>query len=215
MSEAEMPVSMQFDDAAQEHEAATLGMWTFLATEILFFGGVLMAFTVYRRLYPEAFSQAGHRLYPWIGTANTGVLLFSSFTMALAVHEVEGLARRNRLVRYLILTALLGATFIGVKAIEYYIDYREGLMPHFNFHPVEPFEHPIQSQLFFVFYFFLTMLHATHMIIGIVIMLFYVGRTRRADYAHDLRLKIEMFGLYWHFVDIIWIFLFPILYLIA
>ncbi|CAN5422974.1 cytochrome c oxidase subunit 3 family protein [soil metagenome] len=215
MSElTDYPVAMQFDDAEQQHDSVTLGMWTFLATEILFFGAVLVAFTVYRMQYPAAFTEAGHKLQPMVGTLNTAVLLLSSFMMAMAVHEGEGAPRRGRLAMYLIATATLGGAFLGVKAYEYATDYREGTMPYFHFDS-SLFQHPNQSQLFFLFYFFLTILHAIHMTIGIAILLFFTLRTRRADYAHDLRLKVEMVGLYWHFVDIVWIFLFPILYLIA
>jgi len=205
---------MQFDDAEQQHEAAALGMWAFLATEILFFGGVLTGFVIYRHRYLEAFAEGGKELWPWIGTANTAVLLLSSFAMAMAVHEAETQGRRKHIARYLLLTALLGATFICVKAVEYTIDWHEGLIPSLNWHP-EHLSHPDQTQMFFFFYFFLTILHAIHMTAGIGVILIVAWQTRRPDFSSEKKTTVEMLGLYWHFVDVVWIFLFPLLYLTA
>jgi len=211
---SELPVAMQFDDAAQQREAATLGMWTFLATEVLFFGAALMGFAIYRALYFEAFAEASHELYPWIATANTAILLGSSFCMAMAVHETHTTGRRKRIAMFLVLTVLLGGAFLGVKAIEYTIDYRSGTVPRFAFDR-SLFKQPDQAELFFFFYFVLTLLHALHMTIGMVILLILAWRTREEDFPHSKRNTVEMVGLYWHFVDVVWIFLFPLLYLVG
>jgi len=208
------PVAMQFDDAGQQREAATLGMWTFLATEVLFFGGALMAFTIFRALYFEAFAEASHELYPSIATANTAILLCSSFCMAMAVHETQHDGRRNRIAMYLIGTVVLGAAFLGVKAIEYSIDYHEGTIPRIAWDP-KHFADSNHAQLFFFFYFILTLLHALHMTIGMVILLILAWRTREHDFASTRHNTVEMVGLYWHFVDVVWIFLFPLLYLVG
>ena len=212
---SDFPVGMQFDDAAQQREAATLGMWAFLATEVLFFGGALLGFTIYRAKYLEAFAEGSRELYASIGTGNTAVLLISSFCMALAVHEIgQSNASRKKIRLYLLLTSLLGTVFLCVKAVEYTIDYREGAIPHFAWNAAK-FEHPDQAQLFFCFYFALTMIHALHMTIGIVIMLILAFRTREEDFTTNMHNTIEMVGLYWHFVDVVWIFLFPLLYLVG
>ena len=118
----------QFESAAQQHEVAALGMWSFLATEVLFFGGVFCSYAVYRHAYFEEFKAASHRLYDWIGLINTGVLLLSSLTAALAVRSAQ-LVQRKHLFWCLIATSILGMTFLAVKATEYYIDYRESLIP--------------------------------------------------------------------------------------
>jgi cytochrome c oxidase subunit 3 len=201
-----------FEDLGQQREAATLGMWVFLVTEVLFFGGLFVTYSVYRSLYPPAFAAASHELVVWAGTLNTAVLITSSLTMALAVHAAQTGERRPMLT-FLIITMLLGATFLGVKAFEYYTEYKENHVPGlgFQFEP-EYFRH---AQIFFSLYFLMTGLHALHMVIGLGIMSVMLWWAWRGTITTEYYSPIEISGLYWHFVDIVWIFLFPLLYLIG
>lgn len=208
-------VAHQFDDAVQQHEADTLGMWTFLATEVLFFGGLFAAYAVYRFLYPEAFHIGGSFLDLPLGTLNTGILLTSSLTMALAVHAAQT-EQQKKVALFLALTCAMGLVFLGIKSMEYSHKFEEGLFPGAGFHPhLESEVAPAGLQLFFVLYFILTGLHALHVIIGIVMIgglaawVFWRGLPKNAAIA------MELIGLYWHFVDVVWIFLFPLLYLIG
>jgi cytochrome c oxidase subunit 3 len=211
-------VAHQFDDLAQQHEASTLGMWAFLATEVMFFGGALTAYAVYRYSYPDAF-EAASRLEKWaVGAANTAVLLCSSLTMALAVHAAQ-MGNRKAIVGWLMATIVFGTAFLGVKAWEYHHLYTEHLIPHPDmFRPEEkliPPELQRPAQLFYSFYFTLTGIHALHMIVGIGIILYVAGMAWRGRFSPEYHNPVEMTGLYWHFVDIVWIFLYPLLYLIA
>jgi cytochrome c oxidase subunit III len=209
------PLAHHFDSLGQQHDAATLGMWAFLATEVLFFGGVLLAYAVYRNAYAAGFAAGSKQLLTWVGAANTAVLLSSSLTMALAVHFAQS-GRRNLLAACVGLTMLFGAAFLAVKGTEYYIDYREGLIPRWAWDAGrwETAEAGRAAQLFFVFYFILTGLHATHMVIGMGLLTYLLVRARRGDFSAEYFTPVEVIGLYWHFVDIVWIFLFPLLYLI-
>ena len=200
----------QFDDLQQQEESATLGMWLFLGTEIMLFGGLFLGYAVYRLLYPEAWIQGSHENYIWIGTLNTAILLISSLTMALAVHGAE--EERWRLSSYfLIATATLGAIFLGLKFYEYYLHYHHHVIPGGEFH-VEGTLAP-QIELFMYFYFAMTGLHATHMTIGIGIVLVMAWLAWHEKLAYHV--PVEVSGLYWHLVDIIWVFLYPLLYLIG
>jgi cytochrome c oxidase subunit III len=201
-----------FDNLAQQNEAATLGMWVFLVTEVLFFGGALMAYAIYRSWYPEAFAVASHELDVVLGTINTAVLIASSLTMALAVHAAQT-DDRQQLTIFLVLTMLLGAAFLGIKSVEYYTKFVEHHVPGpaFQFEPLY-FHH---AQIFFSIYFVLTGLHALHMIIGLGIMTWMLVWVRNGTISGQYSSPIEISGLYWHFVDIVWIFLFPLLYLIG
>jgi cytochrome c oxidase subunit 3 len=204
-----------FEDLGQQHEASTLGMWMFLSTEILFFGGALAAYTIYRVMYYSAFRAAAHHQNWMIGTANTAVLIGSSLTMALAVWAAQT-NRRNLTTLMLVLTLLLGGVFLGVKGFEYHQHYEEGLFPGSHFTYVDH-EHPDLTpgiQLFMVFYFGLTGLHALHMVIGAGLLLWMMWRSHRGDFGEEYYGPVEVMGLYWHFVDIVWIFLFPLLYLL-
>jgi len=202
----------QFESIEQQEEASTLGMWVFLATEVLFFGGLFLTYAVYRSWYPDAFVAASHELLVWAGTINTAVLIISSLTMALAVHAAQT-GERRLLIIFLVLTMVLGATFLGIKAFEYYTEWAQHHIPGAGFQfEREYFQH---AQIFFSLYFVMTGLHALHMIIGIAIMsvmLWWVSIGRITEEYHS---PIEISGLYWHFVDIVWIFLFPLLYLIG
>jgi cytochrome c oxidase subunit 3 len=202
----------QFDDLAQQREAATLGMWTFLITEILFFGGLFLVYSVYRTAYPDAFAAGSHELIIWAGTTNTAVLITSSLTMALAVHSAQT-GNRRLLLLFLVATIALGCVFLGIKAYEYYTEYVERHVPGLNY----AFEAQYfrTAQIFFSLYFIMTGLHALHMIIGIGIMLFMLWWSARGGITPEYYNPIEISGLYWHFVDIVWIFLFPLLYLIG
>jgi cytochrome c oxidase subunit 3 len=201
----------QFDSAEQQHGASQLGMWVFIAQEILFFGGLFLVYTVYRFAYPTAFAQASHHLDVALGAINKVVLIGSSLTMALAVHGAQ-LGQRRTQTLFLILTIVLGSIFLGIKTVEYGHKFHEHLVPgpHFLFEGDAR-----HAQIFFSLYFVMTGLHALHMIIGIVILGVLTWRASRGAYDSAYYSPVELTGLYWHFVDIIWIFLFPLLYLIG
>ena len=201
-----------FDSLAQQSEATTLGMWVFLVTEVLFFGGLFATYMIYRSWYPDAFAAASHELDVTLGTINTVVLITSSLTMALAVHAAQ-LGQRKALMLFLILTMVLGGAFLGIKSVEYYHKFVEHHVPgpSFQFEA----EHIRHAQIFFSLYFVMTGLHAVHMIIGIGIMLVMLYWSWNGTITEEYSSPIEISGLYWHFVDIVWIFLFPLLYLIG
>jgi cytochrome c oxidase subunit 3 len=198
----------------QQHEAATLGMWMFLATEILFFGGVFTAYAIYRNAYNPAFVEGSERLITWLGAVNTAVLLSSSLTMALSVYFARA-NRRGLLVACVGLTIVFGTAFLGIKFTEYAIDYKEGLIPVLRWEPEHmPASLDRGAQLFFIFYFILTGLHAVHMFVGMGLLVYLFVGARRGRFSSEYFTPVEVIGLYWHFVDIVWIFLFPLLYLI-
>jgi len=201
-----------FDSLDQQREATTLGMWVFLVTEVLFFGGLFLVYSVYRTWYPQAFAAASHELDVMLGTINTAALITSSLTMALAVHAAQ-LGQRRVLMLFLVATIALGSLFLGIKAVEYYHKFTEHHVPG----PAFQFEREYirQAQLFFSLYFVMTGLHALHMIIGIGIMLWMLYWSWRGTITAEYYSPIEISGLYWHFVDIVWIFLFPLLYLLG
>jgi cytochrome c oxidase subunit 3 len=201
-----------FDSLAQQSEATTLGMWVFLVTEVLFFGGLFATYMIYRSWYPDAFAAASHELDVALGTINTVVLITSSLTMALAVHAAQ-LGQRKTLMLFLIATMILGGAFLGIKSVEYYHKFVEHHVPGPTFQfEAEHFRH---AQIFFSLYFVMTGLHAVHMIIGIGIMLVMLYWSWNGTITEEYSSPIEISGLYWHFVDIVWIFLFPLLYLIG
>ena len=200
-----------FADLEQQHEAATLGMWVFLATELMFFGGLFTAYAVYRQQYPEAFAQASGKLNLVYGGVNTVVLLTSSLTMALAVHAAR-LGRRGWLTTYLAVTALLGAAFLVIKGFEYHGDYADNLVPGLAFVDTD---WPAGVKLFLLLYYLMTGVHALHLVIGMVLLIVLATLARRNHYTPEDHAPIEIGGLYWHFVDVIWIFLLPLLYLVG
>lgn len=201
----------QFDDLAQQREAATLGMWVFLATEVMLFGALFLGYTVYRFTYPQAWAEASHHLFVSIATANTAVLLTSSLTMALAVHAAEE-GRRRQVLLFLAVTGLLGAAFLGLKGVEYWLDVRDGTLPVAAFDP-GTFRDPARAQLFLVFYWVMTSLHALHLMIAVgVVGVLGLAAWRAPAGAPRVRDSVEVGGLYWHFVDVVWIFLYPLLY---
>lgn len=201
----------QFEDIEQEREANLLGMWVFLATEVLFFGGLFVAYAAYRRLYPAIFADASRHLDVVLASLNTAILLCSSLTMALAVHSVR-VDKRNAMVFFLILTALLGSVFLGIKFTEYTHKFEAGLLPGANFRYEGP--NPQVAALFFTFYYVMTGIHALHLLIGILLMGILAFFAWRGRYSSIRYMPVELSGLYWHFVDLVWIFLFPLLYLI-
>ena len=201
-----------FENLGEQKEASGLGMWLFIAQEVMFFGGMFLAYTVYRNLYPAAFAEASHHLDWKLGGINTAVLILSSLTMALAV-RAAALGHRKQIVLFLILTVVLGSIFLGVKIVEYGDKFEHHLVPgpHFQF----PGPNARPAQIFYSLYFAMTGLHALHMIIGIPILLVLAWKAHRGGYSPAYHTPVEMTGLYWHFVDIVWIFLFPLLYLVG
>ncbi|RME50818.1 MAG: cytochrome c oxidase subunit 3 family protein [Deltaproteobacteria bacterium] len=212
MSEHPKMLAHHFHDLEQQRQAATLGMWIFLLTEIMLFSGLFLGYSIYRSRYPAAFALGSHHLSIVLGGLNTVVLIMSSLTMALAVHAAAE-ERPDRLRRFLLFTILLGATFLVVKGFEYSHKFAEHLVPG----PAFAMEgsHPRQVELFFSFYFAMTGTHALHMVIGIGLLSWLLFRARRGDFSRSYHTPVENVGLYWHLVDIVWIFLFPLLYLIG
>lgn len=211
-----MHVAHHFDDAGQQFEAARLGMWVFLATEVLFFGGLFTGYAYYRSSYPAAFVEGSKQLDEVLGAINTAVLLTSSLAMALAVHAIQT-GRRVRSIGLLLVTMLLGVVFLGIKGYEYYHKYVHHLLPGQHFAPAElhdPLVSPQHVELFLSFYFAMTGLHALHMLIGITAVGVIAAQIWRRRYSASYFVPVEITGLYWHFVDIVWVFLFPLLYLI-
>jgi cytochrome c oxidase subunit III len=199
-----------FHSMEQQLEASTLGMWVFLVTEIMFFGGLFMAYIVYRWMYPEAWVAGSNHLNVPLGALNTGVLICSSLTMVLAVRAAQIGSRTGQIVN-LILTMLLGSVFLVVKYFEYKDKFTHHLVPGPHFDPALP----APQQIFFALYFVMTGVHAAHMVIGIGIMLVILAMAWRGRFGPTYYTPVEVSGLYWHFVDIVWIFLFPLLYLLG
>jgi cytochrome c oxidase subunit 3 len=246
----------QFEDLDQQNECYLVGMWTFLVTEIMFFGAIFAAYFLYRSMYHEAFVDAHHHLDITWGTVNTFILLFSSLTMALAVHAAQ-IGKRISMINWLGITVVLAFAFLGVKAIEYTHKWHDHLVPGYRFQyegaghelgegrsvprpnaaredheainpggpntpgspgsdrPASKSDLADKAQLFFSFYFAMTGLHAVHIIIGILVIGFVILLALRKHPSVRDYMPVEMVGLYWHFVDIVWIFLFPFLYLIG
>ena len=250
-----------FDDMEQQRESMSIGMWTFLMTEVMMFSGLFFCYSLYRWMYHDAYMLGSQQLDIKLGTINTFVLLASSMTMAMAVHCAQ-VKNRTGLVAYIIGTLIFGGAFIGVKAVEWTTDYHEGLVPTFHFmgergnwnpalwrsaHHAHEAGEPMVSQIkpdskmtldfvhrtghektsaprevnvnqvkmYFVLYFCMTGLHAVHMLAGIIILLVMLVLAMGGKFTNGNDQPVEMFGLYWHFVDIVWVFLFPLLYLIA
>jgi cytochrome c oxidase subunit 3 len=209
MSAESLSVPTPYHDRAQRDVANQLGMWAFLATEMLLFGGMIMAYITYRLTYPAAFSYGSHRLEFWKGTVNTAVLLTSSLFMALG----DGMIKRGSragLQGFLCATVALGAVFLGIKFSEYHEMYLEHLVPGIRFEAVGP----PQLGLFLFLYFALTALHALHMLVGIGVLTWLMWLNHKGRLSPVAHAPVAMVGLYWHFVDCVWIFLYPLLYLI-
>ena len=212
MSEHASHVAHQFDDDIQQYEASTLGMWAFLITEVMFFGGLFAGFFVYILGHAEAFAEGSKHLDLTLGTVNTIVLLGSSLTMALAVRSAQQGQRSGQML-FLILTMALGVVFLGIKSVEYAHKFEQHLVPGRSF--LMEGSDTQSAQLFFSFYFAMTGVHALHMVVGVGLLLWLLGNAWRGKYTETYFTPVEVCGLYWHFVDIVWIFLFPTLYLVA
>jgi len=203
-------VGEQFDDLEQQQEACSLGMWVFLCTEILLFGGLFLSYAVYRHAYPQAFHDASHDAEYWIGTSNTAVLLISSLWMALSVHCART-GRRKLLLLFLALTLIFGLAFLGLKGLEYYLDYKKNEVPGINLPVTDAFSR--QKEMFWTLYFFMTGLHAFHLTIGCGLVALILILAWRTGYNAKHYAPVEVTGLYWHFIDIVWVFLYPLIYL--
>jgi cytochrome c oxidase subunit 3 len=210
-----LELRVHFDTAEQQKDASTLGMWVFLITEIMFFGGMFLAYTIYRRAFPLVFAVASTSLNAPIGALNTCILLFSSFTMVMAVRAGQ-LGKQKAIIWFLIFTLIFGFAFLGVKAVEWNEKFEEHHIPGQAAFHLEglPQSEQGHAQLFFSLYFAMTGLHALHMVIGAGILLWLILEARKGVYGANYYTPVDVAGLYWHFVDIIWIFLFPLLYLI-
>jgi cytochrome c oxidase subunit 3 len=201
----------QFSTLGQQHEAATLGMWVFLVTEVMFFGGLFTCYLLYRLWYPEAWSEGSLDLDIRLGAVNTAVLIASSLTMAMAVRSAQTDSRKGTMT-WLVLTMILGLAFLVVKGFEYHEKWELMHVPGLNFFYEGPFAG--QVEIFFSLYFAMTGLHALHMIVGVGLLSVILWMAHRGRFSSKWSTPVEMSGLYWHFVDIVWIFLFPLLYLV-
>ena len=210
----------QFVDAEQQRNAASLGMWLFLGTEVMFFGGMFCAYLIYRLWYYPEFAAGSRSLDIWLGTVNTAVLICSSLTVALGVRAAQ-MGKRRLLVLLLLLTLVFGLGFLGIKAVEWHDKFVEHHVPGISFNADDlirdnPQIHidPAHTQIYFSLYFAMTGLHALHMIIGVGIFCYLTYYGWKGRYTPEYHTPVEIGGLYWHFVDLIWIYLFPLLYLI-
>ncbi len=212
MNNKKFPLVTHFYTPKQQIEASKLGMWLFLSTEILLFGGLFVAYSVYRYLHFGLFIAAHKYLNVTLGMINTIVLLFSSLTVVLAINAIQK-DKIHILKLNLILTIICAIIFLIIKYFEYSHKIHDGLLPGFNFtNTVLP--HPDQSHIFFGIYFLMTGLHGIHVLIGIIIFIWLLIKSTKNEFNSQYYQTIELSGLYWHLVDVIWIFLFPLLYLI-
>jgi cytochrome c oxidase subunit 3 len=210
-------LAMQFDDLHQQREAADFGMWIFLATEIMFFGGMFLGYTLYRIQYEEAFAEASHHANLLLGTLNTAILLTSSLFMALSVHFAQQ-AKRTAVVVNLIITILLGLVFLALKFLEYYQHYQDYLVPAPGLGIDFRWENEAQkpaAAMYFTLYFLMTGFHALHMTIGVGLLIVLTVLAWQGHLLGTRSTPVHVSGLYWHFVDIVWIFLYPFLYLMG
>lgn len=208
------PVWMQhhFDTAAQQESASKLGMWLFLSTEVLMFSGLFLAYAIARYLYPDMMLQAHEELSIPLGATNTVVLITSSLTMALAVRAAQ-VGNQKQLKLQLILTILFACTFMVVKYFEYTAKIEHGMLPGNALYTAGG-TYPGGPQLFFGIYFMMTGLHGIHVLIGIGVLLWILLRANKGHFGPEYYTPVENVGLYWHLVDLVWIFLFPLLYLV-
>ncbi len=215
------PLGEQFHNQEHAHDTAVLGMWVFLATEVMFFGTLFLGVACYHVLYPEPVEKGSEHLKWQIGGINTIVLLISSLFMVLAVHYAK-VGGQKALQWCLLITALLGLLFLGLKGLEYYIDFEEKLIPGLHFDPdewvskegLQPDQVP-KVALFLMFYWIMTSLHGLHVVIGISVVLTMYVLARRGKFSPLYYTPVDVTALYWHFVDIVWIFLLPMLYLLG
>lgn len=213
---SESVLAHHFEDIEQQNESSVLGMWLFLAQEIMFFGGLFVAYLVYRYKYPEAWAAGSSDLDLVLGTINTVVLLVSSLTMAMAVYSAQT-GRQRKLIQWLLYTLALGATFLVIKGFEYHAKFAHHHVPgpSFAFHSEHfPNADPSHVQLFYTLYFLMTGMHAFHMVVGAGLLIWLIVLSMKGKFGPHNFMKVELTGFYWHFVDIVWVFLFPLLYLV-
>jgi len=208
----------QFDTPAQQFDAAKIGMWAFLGQELLFFSGMFVAYGIFRSWYPEMFSEASHQLNRPMGAANTLVLLVSSLTAALAVRSTQ-IGDKKATSRFLLITIACAFIFLIVKFFEYQHKFEAGLLPAKFFHPhpghlVPGTFLPDNAGSFYAIYFMMTGVHGLHVIVGIGVITWIWRRNERGEFSKDYFTPVDITALYWHLVDLIWIYLFPLLYLI-
>jgi cytochrome c oxidase subunit III len=203
--------ALHFDSLEHQAHAARLGMWVFLATELLLFGGLFVGYAYYRVLYGASFREASHHLNLPIGTINTLVLIASSFAVAASMHFVRA-NRASLAVAALLVAIVLGAAFLGLKSVEWVEHFDEGSLPG-PYYRLSGLRMPGVS-LFFTLYFLMTGLHAIHVSVGLGLLLWITVLTARGAFNRAYDTPLELAGLYWHFVDIVWIFLYPLLYLL-
>jgi cytochrome c oxidase subunit 3 len=207
-----------FDTPAQQFDAAKLGMWAFLAQELLFFSGLFVAYGVYRSWYPDMFRECSHELNKIMGGANTIVLLFSSFTAAMAVRSSQ-LGKKKATGNFILITIACACFFLVVKYFEYSAKFEHGLLPgRFFTHNdhLAPGVHalPQNAGTFFSIYFMMTGVHGVHVAVGIGVLIWIWLRNQRGDFSKEFFTPVDIVALYWHLVDLVWIYLFPLLYLI-
>lgn len=206
------PVEEQYDDAVQQREAATLGMWVFLATEILFFGVLFASYTICRVLYPQGFAEASRHTDMLLGTFETAVLLTSSSLIALGVRAIK-LDERRLAAGLLVGTGLLGISFLVMHGFEYYKEYTEHLIPGIDFAQSGPHAHAVE--LFFCLYYFITGFHSLHVMVGVTVIMVLAARVACGAFGPQRYTTLELTALYWHLVDIVWIFVYPLIYLVG
>lgn len=210
MSASHGALAHHFETLEQQRATAAVGMWVFLAQEVMFFGGLFAAYLVFRHAHPATFVEGSSHLDVVLGTINTGVLIGSSLTMALAVRAAQ-LGRRAGIFLGIVATMVLACVFLGIKWVEYGHKYHDGLIPGVRWAPAQADPHLLT---FFGLYFAMTGMHALHMVIGLGLMVVVATRALRGRYTPESHSGVEVLGLYWHFVDLVWIFLFPVLYLL-
>jgi cytochrome c oxidase subunit III len=217
---AERALQHHFADMEQQQETSTFGMWMFLLTEIMFFGGLFTAYLVYRSSYYQAFVEGSQKMNIWLGATNTAVLICSSLTMALAVRAAQTGKSKAFTAVLLLITIGFGLGFLGIKAVEYHEHWTHHEFPGPNFHfetedPAHPATDAVHTEIYFSLYWAMTGLHALHMIIGVGLVTWLIIKVLASTYSPAYYSPVEIVGLYWHFVDLVWIYLFPLLYLIS
>jgi len=216
---AEEMLQHHFADMDQQRETASFGMWMFLLTEIMFFAGLFCAYLIYRNSYYQAFVEGSQAMNIWLGATNTAVLICSSLTMAMAVRAAQ-LGQKKQMIVLLLITILFGLGFLGIKAVEYHEHWTHNQFPGPNFHfetedPAHPATDPRHTEIYFSLYWAMTGLHALHMVIGVGLVSWLVIAGMRGAFSPAWYSPVDNIGLYWHFVDLVWIYLFPLLYLIS
>ena len=214
MSDEPTGVAEQFENLRQQHEAVTLGMWIFLASEIMLFGAMFAGYTVYRIFYASTYQDLSHHLNLPLGTINTAILLTSSLTVALAIHAIKE-GHRKRTVSYLLATVGMGTVFLGIKLYEWYEEYEKHLVPIAGWRFEYAGANEAAAKLFMSFYFIMTSFHFLHLLIGVGLVGFMALWVWREKISVKNPNPVEVTGLYWHLVDVIWVFIDPLFYLVG